>query len=165
MRNIYFLISVAAFAAACGGGQTPAATPADAVPADAPPGASGDAPAAASKSFDDMDHRERTELMKTVVVPKMKPLFEGFDAEHFADFSCVTCHGPGAKRGEFDMPNADLPKLPAKGAFDALMEEKPEVMEFMSKHVLPDMASALGEAPFDPSTGEGFSCYDCHTSE
>ncbi len=158
MHNLYSLVSVGALAVACGGGQTPAATAADGAAA---PGAG----PGASKSFDDMNHRERMELMKSVVVPKMKPLFQGHDPEHFADFDCTTCHGAGAERGEFDMPSADLPKLPAHGAFEALTEEKPEMMEFMGKQVLPEMASALGEAPFDPNTGEGFSCYDCHTSE
>jgi hypothetical protein len=162
MQKVHSLLPVAALVVACGGGQTPAATPADGAAA---PGDVAAAPAAASKSFDDMNHRERIELMKQVVVPKMSSLFQGHDAERFADFSCATCHGAGAERGEFDMPNAELPKLPANGAFAALMEEKPEMMEFMGKQVLPEMASALGEAPFDPDTGTGFSCYDCHTAE
>ena len=165
MSKLLSILAVAAFAVACHGSQAPATTPADG--AGQAPGGAAAAPgeAASSKSFDDMSHRERMELMKTVVVPKMKPLFQGHDADRFADFKCVTCHGSGAKRGEFAMPNPELPKLPAHGAFEALVKEKPDMMEFMAKQVLPEMAHALGKAPFDPNTGEGFSCYDCHTSE
>jgi hypothetical protein len=32
----------------------------------------------------------------------------------------------------------------------------------MSEKVVPDMAAALGEKPFDPATNTGFGCGGCH---
>ncbi len=161
MRNLHSLLAVPLLTLACGANQPPPASPPG-----GETGPVGDASAdAAARPFDELNHRERIEVMKTVVVPRLKPVFQELDATHFAEFSCSTCHGPGAERGEFEMPSAALPKLPAQGAFDALLEEQPAVMDVMMHQVLPEMASALGESPFDPATGEGFSCYDCHMSE
>ena len=112
-----------------------------------------------------MDHKEQMQLMQSVVVPEMTTVFQSHDAEYFAEVTCVTCHGPGAGKGEFAMPSAALPKLPAKGAFDALKANDAKTMEFMANEVVPKMASILGEEPFNPSTGAGFGCYDCHQSE
>jgi hypothetical protein len=167
MRYFATLFAFAWLPVACGGSQTNPATPGGATAPEGDAASPGDAPAVATAGarFEDMNHRERIDLMKTVVVPKMKPIFQGLDAEHFAQFTCATCHGAGAERGEFDMPNADLPPLPAKGAFQELEQEKPDVIKVMKEQVVPEMASALGMQPFDPSTGEGFGCYDCHTSK
>lgn len=32
----------------------------------------------------------------------------------------------------------------------------------MAEVVVPAMAEAMGETPFDPATGEGFGCAGCH---
>lgn len=101
--------------------------------------------------------------MKTVVVPRMKSVFQKQDAEHFAEFGCQTCHGAGAKQGRFKMPNAALPALNPAGGFKVHMDEHPNDTKFMMEQVVPEMAAALGESPFDPKTGEGFGCFECHT--
>jgi hypothetical protein len=116
--------------------------------------------------WDKMSKADRKQYMKDVVMPKMKPLFQTFDAKHFADFKCVTCHGNGARNGEFKMPNPQLPKLPAtREGFEKLNKDKPKMLEFMSKTVKPTMASLLGMKEFDMKTGTGFGCNNCHTSE
>ena len=145
--------------AACGG-----STPAAEAPAQEPaeePAATAEAPAQAqAKTFDDMSEHERAELMKNVVLPEMTTAFQSFDKEEFAQVNCVTCHGPGAKEGEFDMPNKDLPSLN-----QAEMDEHPEMTKFMMEVVVPKMAKMLGEEPYNPQTHEGFGCFDCHTKK
>jgi hypothetical protein len=143
----------------CGGSQPPAGTP----PASSPSAQAPTAPAS-SASWKDMNTEQRKQYMKTVVYPKMKEDFAGFDAKRYAEMTCVTCHGDGAKDGSFKMPNPKLPKLPSDEAgFKALMEKKPEATKFMGSKVVPGMASMLGEQPFNPQTHEGFGCFECHT--
>ena len=149
----------------CGGSQPPAETPAAPSPsasAAAPP--SSTAAPASNASWKDMNKDQRKQYMKTVVYPKMKEDFIGFDAKRYSEMTCVTCHGDGAKDGSFKMPNPKLPKLPGDEAgFKVLMEKKPEATKFMGSKVVPDMASMLGEPPFNPKTHEGFGCFRCHT--
>jgi mono/diheme cytochrome c family protein len=169
------------FAVACGGSQgapeAPAAPPAEPTPAPAatetapPPAASevppaepapAPAPGAAAKPFDQMSHDEQIAFMKDVVVPTMKPLFQAHDAKAFAEFGCVSCHGPGAKQGKFDMPTSALPKLDPKDGFAVHKKKTPEMMTFMMEKVLPEMAKTLNEPLYDPATQKGFGCVGCH---
>ena len=141
-------------AAGCGGSQTaepetPAGTetqPATEAPAE---------PGAEAKKFDDMAPAEKLKFMKEVVAPEMAKTFQAFNAEHYAEFGCTTCHGPGAKDGNFEMPTDSLPKLPDDMA--PLMAEKPDVMKFMAETVKPQMAKLIGESEFG--------CFDCHTKQ
>src|SRR5690606_3037379 len=72
------------------------------------PEPAGDEPAV---EFDAMSPPEKIQYMKTTVAPRMKLVFQEHDAEEFAEFSCATCHGPGAKDGNFSMPTDSLPAL------------------------------------------------------
>jgi len=112
------------------------------------------------KAFSAMDPGEKLEHMKTVVEPTMKAKFQEFAAKEFSDFGCKTCHGPGVKDGKFDMPNPALPALNKKE-----MDKHPEVTKFMMEVVVPEMATLLDEAPYDPATHEGFGCMECHTEK
>ena len=116
--------------------------------------------------WEHMSKSERKQYMKDVVMPKMKPIMHDFDAKMFKEVKCVTCHGNGARTGEFKMPNPQLPKLPAtREGFDKLNKQHPKVMEFMSKTIKPTMAELLGMKPFDPKTGTGFGCGNCHMTK
>lgn len=181
------IASASLLAAACGGTQPnaetapPAAESAGAAPSAPPPGASAapapvassaatpapeasaaPAPAKTAINWDAMDHQQRLEHMKTVVMPRMKELFAGADAHRYADMNCVTCHGDGAKDQTFKMPNPKLPKLSYTDNFKKHMAKTPEITKFMMEKVVPEMASLLGEQPYDPATHKGFGCAECH---
>ncbi len=116
--------------------------------------------------WSDMSHDERKEYMHDVVAPHMKKLFQEFDSVQFREVKCMFCHGDGAKNQSFKMPNPKLPKLPnSPDGWKALNAKKGKIMKFMSSTVKPEMAKLLGMPPFDPKTGKGFGCMDCHTSE
>ena len=114
------------------------------------------------KDWVDMDFDERKAYMNSTVLPTMKTKFQEYDAEAYANFNCATCHGGGAQDGTFAMPTADLPVLefanvptPGDGG----------VNDFMYDVCAPEMVTLLGYEPFDPNTGEGFGCLQCHTGE
>lgn len=114
----------------------------------------------------DMNHKQRQEYMRKTVMPKMKPEFIAMDAKRFGRMNCMTCHGDGAKDDSFKMPNPKLPKLPTTSeGFQKLKEKFPDMMNFMSTKVKPDMASLLGMPMMSQQNPKGFSCMSCHTSE
>jgi len=113
-----------------------------------------------------MTKEERGKYMKEVVMPKMKEVFTTFDAKKYADMKCTTCHGSAATTGAFTMPNPELPQLPADmSKFKEWASKKPEMTEFMLKHVKPEMAKLLHEPEYSPQTKTGFGCGECHTTE
>ena len=116
----------------------------------------------AMPAWADMNGDQKKKHMMSVVVPEMSGVFQGMNAERYAEFNCVTCHGEGAKQGEFAMPSPDLPKLSPNGDFSAEMERSPQVVEFMMKQVVPEMAGALGVEPYSPENQDGLGCYTCH---
>jgi hypothetical protein len=161
MRRVSFFFAGSLFLlTACGGSQPPAEAAAPAAEAEpttpeAPP----------TKPFDELTQQEKFQVMKKVVVPTMKPLFQAQDATEFKDFGCATCHGSHAKDGKFDMPNPELPKLSFADDMKAHKEKTPEMLAFMMEKVTPEMAKAINEPPFDPATGKGFGCLKCHTKQ
>jgi hypothetical protein len=158
MRSSF--LAIALFVAACGGKSTPAA---------APPAEPAEVVVPEGMKFDDMNHEQRLSFMKNTVMPRMKELFQAFDAAEFAEFDCKTCHGSGAEDGSFEMPTPDIEVLP--GSEEAFMEYAKESdharwIKFMGEQVKPEMAKLLQEPEYDPATGQGeFSCGNCHTFE
>jgi mono/diheme cytochrome c family protein len=135
------------------GEPTPPATP-PAVASAAPAGA---APAA-NVWRDDFTTDQAVAFMKANVVPHMGPVFQAANAKRYADFSCKTCHGPNGKR-----PTEFLPHLTMKDGHMLEFVQNPEVSKFMASRVVPEMASSLGMAAYDPATKTGFGCGGCHT--
>ncbi|MEP6866375.1 MAG: hypothetical protein ABJE66_37500 [Deltaproteobacteria bacterium] len=123
---------------------------------------SGAGSGSATWDFDKLTHEEQTDFMKKHVVPTMKPLFQKFDAKHYANFGCKTCHGKDPKAAKFKMPTPDLPKLD----FAALKagKQKPKVAKWMGEVVEPGMAKLLQKPVYDPEKPDPsqFGCLDCH---
>jgi cytochrome c553 len=124
------------------------------------------APAPAKIDWEKMNKKQRKDYMKKTVQPEMQKVFAEFDAKKYKKVTCVTCHGDGATKGTFTMPNPQLPKLPTEPAgFKALQEKKPDMMKFMGTKVKPQMAALLGMQEWTPQNMNGFGCYQCHTKE
>ncbi len=187
LRPLLFVAIACGIGFACGGGQpepaapttTPSATASE-LPAPVASSAAAAASAAESgapvasiapsavapeKAWKDKTHDEKLAVMKEVVMPKMKAVFQEYDAKEFKDFSCVTCHGPDAKKGNFEMPNPKLPKLNFKDGFAKHKKKTPKMLTFMMEKVTPEMVTALKVDHFDPKTNSGFGCGGCHTFE
>ena len=112
--------------------------------------------------FDKLTHEEQMDYMKKTVVPTMKPVFQKFDAKHYKDFGCKTCHGKDPKATKFKMPTPDLPKLD----FVALKagKQKPEIAKFMGEEIEPGMAKLLHRPTYNPEHPDPsqFGCLGCH---
>ena len=111
--------------------------------------------------FDQLDHEQRFDFMKQVVVPTLAPMFRKHDEKKFAEFGCRTCHGVGADRGEYHMPNDKLPKLNLAD----LSKFQPRDVEFMQRDVKPTMARLLKQPEWTPENTDGFGCLECHPKE
>lgn len=153
MKRLAVLASLL-LAAACGS-KSPATTTTGGDPAGTATAVLPDVP------FDQLDHDQQIQFMKEKVVPTMEPLFKEHDATEFAEFGCKTCHGPGAEKGEFEMPNPELPKL----NFADMSKHDPKDLEWMGKVIKPTMAKLLQEPEYTPETPDGFGCVHCHTAE
>jgi hypothetical protein len=123
------------------------------------------APEADTVGWHTMSHEQKMTHMKTVIMPKMSALFQGFSAEQYKDMNCGTCHGPGAKQGKFAMPTDSIVKLNPADHFAKHMGKTAEVTKFMMTKVVPEMAKLQGEAVYDPATQKGFGCFECHMME
>ena len=125
------------------------------------------APAPMPEAFKDMNLEQRTEFMKTVVMPRTRELFTNFDPK-FKDMDCKTCHGDGVDDGSFELPNPKIKALPGTPeAFIAWVSVDAAAARwatFMSEQLVPAMGEMLKVTPFDPTTETGdFSCGNCHT--
>lgn len=158
MRNWISMVGVLALLAGCGGAG---AEPEEASEPSATSGAEAEA-TGAPLAFRDMSPEQRGQFMHDVVVPAMEELFQAHDAERFANFSCRTCHGENAREVGFHMPNGIAP-LTHEQIGAAFSSEEPMAV-FMTQQVWPRMGELLQEPLFNPETGEGFSCMNCHAS-
>jgi hypothetical protein len=137
----------------CGGPSTTTETANDASEIPSPP-----------QAWEEMDHEAKASWMGEEVMPRMSAMFQEHDGEEFANFGCRTCHGPGARERNFEMPSPHLPALPATGTpeQEQMVREYEPMLRFMFSRVVPTMQTLLGAAAYDEETHEGFSCYACH---
>lgn len=112
----------------------------------------------------DMNQADKRRYMAEVVEPAMRPLFQEYDSQRFADFGCETCHGSDMVARQFDMPNPAILALHPSGTPEQrqTVDRHPRMVRFMYNRVVPRMQRLLGMQAFDATTGEGFSCYQCH---
>jgi hypothetical protein len=135
----------------------PTAAP-TAVPTSAPTASASAAPPAVPATWKDATTKDQQmAFMKANIAPALGKVFQERDAKKYASFGCITCHGP-----KYQAPKDFLPKLTMKGGKFA---GKPDMLKFMGEKVVPAMATAMGEKPFDPATKTGFGCAGCHTVE
>lgn len=118
-----------------------------------------DAPA----RFDDMTEEQKFAFMQNTVMPEMTQLFQEFDGERYAEFTCANCHGDNAQEVGFEMPNGLAPLNPEH--IPAMFESDQPMAQFMTQTVWPRMYQLLGKDPYNPETNEGFGCLGCHAME
>jgi hypothetical protein len=122
-------------------------------------------------TWKDMNYAQRKDFMKKAVMPKMKPIFQAFDAKKFHDFTCETCHGNEPIKRKYKMPSPDIHPLPnTPEGFQAKLKVEPtwpKWTEFMAKQVEPAMGTLLEVPVFDPKkpSKDAFSCGACHKLE
>jgi cytochrome c553 len=117
-------------------------------------------PEGQTKPWSEMDDDERMAHMGAVVMPRLQAVFQEHDPERFATFGCVTCHGNGARDGNFEMPNPDLPQLDAANLYKKHRQEAPEMTKLMWKKVEPALGEALAQTY---GLGDAqVSCKSCH---
>ena len=163
-----FVLGTLVATSGCGGASPPPTEPTEPAPPDpvgeptTEPQASEPAPTEAPAPPDawsaDLSKEQKQAFMQAHVVPKMGAVFKSMSAERYAEFGCGTCHGP-----EWKLPKDYLPELTMKDGKFTAMKDKAQVVEFMMTKVVPEMASILGQQPFDPKTNTGFGCAGCHT--
>jgi len=93
------------------------------------------------------------------VNPIMQELFAAHDAEEYADFDCVDCHGEEMSEIDFKMPAPSMYIVPPEGTpgHRGMLSTFPEAVQFMQETVTPAMGKLLGV--------ENFTCAGCHPSE
>lgn len=116
-------------------------------------------PDGAAVPWAQMDHAARHAHMQSVVLPRMRTVFQRFDSERFADFGCGTCHGDGMADGTYAMPNPNLPTLDHAGVYKTHRKESPEITRFMWKEVQSELGQSLGVTWGPNGT---IDCKSCH---
>lgn len=109
-----------------------------------------------------LSRQDKIAYMSSTVVPVMGALFEAYDSERFASFSCTTCHGDDMVAAHYQLPN-DLFRLDPSALPYSSSADPTEAAwgTFMETQVLPTMAELLGTDAVDAG-GDGLSCFDCH---
>jgi hypothetical protein len=174
-------IGGAGFVAACGGSK-PAAESAEKPAAEAAPATSSYQPpplepAAPNtpiallgikgpddKPWKQMNYSEKEWYMVGKVHPVMRQVFQTFNEKKYEGekFECTPCHGEHPEARKYKMPSDHLSKVPAFGSADWKAMENSRIFKFMNISVTPSMGKLLGEQPWNPETGEGYSCWGCH---
>lgn len=170
MKSTPFLLCAGVLITSCGGGGEPA----EDEPTETTDDTSGDEMVAADDpevdvpsppvAWEEMSHEDQAAWMNAEVLPRMRRMFQGYDADRFSSVTCGTCHGPGAAAGEFDMPSNSLPALPPTGSpeQEQMVRQYGPMLRFMYSHVTPTMQTLVGGEDYDEETREGFSCFACH---
>lgn len=101
--------------------------------------------------FEDLSDDEKLDYMTSNVLPRMQEVFQGYDADAYSNFSCVTCHVTGSTDGSYAMPDPGLPPLREED-----FPYTSAIGVFMADEVLPEIQELLG-----PKDG-GRPCITCH---
>lgn len=117
--------------------------------------------AAMGAGWDALDFDGRLAYMAQTVLPEMKPIFAGYDAQYEDSFGCATCHG--SDLSTYAMPS-DISPLSADelATFTFAGEGRQEIADYMLAEILPKMVELIDAEQFDPNTGMGFGCAGCH---
>jgi len=109
-----------------------------------------------------MRHDDQVYWRLSHVLPIAAEDFHGYDAERFPTFTCAGCHGDNAEEVQYELPSAQLPRLPAFGTPQWQQMQGGPAYAFMNDVVTPTMATLIGEERMSAEHPDGFGCFDCH---
>jgi hypothetical protein len=95
--------------------------------------------------------------MTFAVLPNMARTFQRLRGRPDPTLTCRTCHGKDAERVAYKMPHGLTALDPAH-----MPDPDARTVRFMTTEVVPQMARILGVPVYDPSTKQGFGCFNCH---
>lgn len=122
----------------------------------------GVAPDGKQLTWAEMNLSQRKALMANEVVPRAGAIFRSWRPEHYAEINCTLCHGENAKKGNFHMPTAHLPRLSGELLLGPEREKHPNTTRLKMDELVPIMSETLGVKSFSLITRRGFGCYSCH---
>lgn len=118
--------------------------------------------ATAPTTWESASWEDRHATMTWTVLPNMGRLFQHERRTASPELTCRTCHGPDAEAVHYAMPHGlvalDPAHLPSASSSDP---EEARTAVFMAD-VTERMRTMIDAAPWDPTTGRGFSCFSCH---
>jgi len=109
--------------------------------------------------WEEMSVEDKEFYMIGKVNPIMHELFVAHDAEEYADFDCVDCHGEEMKEINFKMPAPSMYIVPPEGTpgHRGMLATFPETVKYMAETITPAMGKLLGI--------ENYTCAGCHPTE
>ncbi len=109
--------------------------------------------------WEEMSVADKEFYMVGKVNPIMQELFAAHDAEEYADFDCVDCHGEEMREIDFKMPAPSMYIVPPEGTpgHRGMLATFPETVKYMEETITPAMGKLLGI--------ENYTCAGCHPSE
>lgn len=109
--------------------------------------------------WEQMSVPDREFYMIGKINPIMKELFVALDAEEYADFDCVNCHGEEMREINFKMPAPSMYIVPPEGTpgYRGMLATFPETVKYMKETIAPSMSKLLGI--------ENVTCATCHPTE
>lgn len=112
--------------------------------------------------FSELSYPARMRYMRDVITPQLGQSFKDYNAKRYRRFRCSSCHGRGARQGDYSMPSPSLMRLNSNDNFELSRQHDPQMVAFMQSQVTPQMAQLLGEKPFNADTNKGYGCFECH---
>ena len=111
--------------------------------------------------FKELSYPARMQYMRDVITPELKRSFQKHNRRAYRRFGCSSCHGRGARMGDYSMPSPSLMPLHAGKEMQSDRAHDPKMFAFMEKIVVPQMAHLLGR---DTQSSEepAYGCFECH---
>ena len=106
---------------------------------------------------------ERHLAMTFRVLPNIAKTWQVYEKTDYPEMTCARCHGSDGEKKAYKLPNSLAPLDPQHMPDPASKDpDEAEIAKFMYGHVVPEMTALLDAEPYDPKTGKGFYCFDCH---
>jgi hypothetical protein len=114
-------------------------------------------------TWEKLTFEERHNVMTFRVLPNMAKTWQRYEKTDYPETTCARCHGANGEARGYELPNSLAPldpqHMPDPNSKDP---DEAEMARFMFGQVVPEMTALLDAEPYDPKTGRGFYCFECH---